>query len=561
MKRRPNYPILLVLGVLSAFLFIATPKLYEYLKKEVAIKHSENSFILEEHRYQNALEKLQAAHKLDPENIDISRKLADAINKINPEDAVQHYQSIIQHPKSTVEDKLTLINTALETGAISKAETQLLEIDLSQVKGQRLEYHLLWAKVHESRGNIEAAIRELRIILAEEESSIHNSARFFFIRVAIRSTQPLLIKEAKELLHSMTLKEGEVGIEAIRFYFGISGFSEQEALDVFVKTLKHPLATTKDKLDAATLYQRTVPSQTNLIVDSIKSQFNIADADPNVLYNFCIWLATIHQWDAIAEYLTQNIALDTPKLYTLRLDALSNLQRWDDIIKTTKEEASPIPDHFRLAFLSRAYRHKGDIESSLSQMDLILDKINDDRDSLFKTCEYLEKTNESEALLYLLDKAVLTTPALEAYACSKRIRHRLATASLDELCDWYGVLHSEATNVSEFRSRKTYFDLLADKNLGEAILNAKSLFTSDSLKLEHRVIMALALVKSGKLKEAQQVLDNTPISIWRQSTVGWKMLYAHIMRANGLADRADAFLKTVPTAKLSRAEREGFANL
>ena len=563
MKRKTRYPLIIsIILLVILFRYLVAPRFYEFIKQEVAVKYATDSDIqgASENR-QSALEKLQVAHKLDPDNLEISRKLAEALKKESPENAIKQYQAILEHPKAQIEDKVALIRSAIEIGDFSKAESILSSLEQNELGDYRLEYHFFRAKVYDTLGKIEQAIRQLRMIIVEEESPIHNSARFLFIRAAIKSSQPLLIKEAKELLHSMSLKDGEEGIEAIRFYFGIQGFSEQDALDVFVKTLKHPLATNKDKLDAASLYQKTVPARTSLIIDSIKSELDFAEADPKDMYDFCFWLARIHEWQALVEHLSLSNSLLSAKLYTLRLDALGNLGKWDQIIEATSLESAPIPDHFRLAFLARAYRQNGNVKTSLDQMDLILSKINDDRDALFKTCEYLERINETESLLYLLDKAVQTIPALEAYACSKRIRHKLGTATLDELCKWYGVLHTSSTNVFEFRTRKTYFDLLADKNLGESILNAKSLYASDPAQLEHRVLMALALVKSGKGKEALDIFDTTPIGVWTQSTVGWKMIYAHLMKQNGLAERAESFLRTVPTAKLSRAEREGLENL
>ena len=562
MKRRSPYPILVSALLLALAAFLSLPKLYDLFKKEVAKKHAENFEILPNVSDQTVLEKLQAGHALDPDNLEITRKLAKLLNQVNPEQAMQQFEEIVQNPKSTLEDKLAYIRLAIETGDFSKAQIQLSEIEInSLVDDQKLEFHILNAQVEEANGRIDSAIRQIRMILAEGESDFHNAARYSFIRNAILSENPLLVNEAKELLHTMTQEEGAQGIEAIRFYFGIRGFTKDEARSIFVKTLKHPLATSKDKLEAATLYQNSLPFQTSQIIESIKSLAEFSASDPPGLYSFCLWLARIHQWEALIEHLSPANSLLSAQLYTLRLDALYNLGKWDDIIDTVSKSPAPIPDHFRLVFLSRAYNQNGMKDEALQQMDLILDRIREDRDALFKTCEYLEKTKETDSLLYLLDKAVLTIPALEAYACSKRIRHKLSSASLEDICQWYGVLYSQSTNILEFRARKTYFDLLADKNLGEAILNAKSLFNSDPTKLENRILLALAQVKSGKLKDAQDVLDDTPLNIWTQSTVGWKMLYAHIMKKNGLNNRAEEFLKTVPTAKLSNAEREGFENL
>lgn len=562
MRRRSKQPLLILALLIVAIGFFTAPKIYQSLKRSIAEKHAQHSDTLTNpEQLVSALEKLQAAHKLAPDNLEISRKLAEALKKQDPDKALEQYKEIVGNPDSSVEDKMALAQTAMEAGDIAAAEFHLQQIDPLKLKKDPFEYHLLKAKINETRGKIDQAIRQVRIILVEDESKFHKTARFLFIRLAVRSTNPILIKEAKDLLEFMSQKPGEEGMEAIRFYFGINGFSPREAHGVFTKTFNHPLATIRDKLDAASLYQRAAPASTSEIIASLKAEFDLTGENPNELYAFCYWLAGIHQWEAIAQNLSQEVALNSAKLYTLRLDALNNLGYWQEIVEETDQKAAPIPGHFRLAFRARGLGKLGDEEGVLRQLDLILNEVRDDRDALIETCEYLEKTNEPKALLYLINKAVENIPALDAYACSKRIRHGLASASLDDLCSWYGTLYSKSTNLSDLRARKTYFDLLADNNLGEAILNAKSLYATDPQSLEHRIVMALAHYKSGELKLAQETLDNTPGSIWKNSTVGWKMLYAHILRKNGFTSQAETFLQNVPTAQLSRAERQGFENL
>ena len=564
MSRRPprTQSLYVVFAVLVVGAFIAVPRGYELFRKSVAARHAKQSESLQGAGNTGlALDKLEAAHKLDPGNLDISRQLAEALKKQNPQTALEQYKAIVKLPEANPGDKLALAQTAFEAGDLATAETHLQLIDTLELGNDPFEYHLLKAKVYEALGKVEQAIRQTRFILAKAESPFHNPSRFLLARLAIRSKNPILLKEAKDILDNMAGSPGEDGIEAIRFYFGIRGLSVGDALELFRKTFKHPLATSRDKLDAATLYHQANPGETGQIIESLKSEFDLTGAKPDDLYQFCYWLAKIQEWEAITDLLTQKSALKTAKLYTLRLDALNNLSQWQRIAAETDQPGVPVPSHFQLAFRARALRKLGDEDGAYRQMDQILQDVNDDRDALVKTCEYLEKTKEYDALLHLLDNAVKTIPALEPYACSKRIRHRLATASLDELCSWYGILQEKSTNLGDIRTRKTYFDLLADKNLGESILNARTLYSADSQKLENRIVMALAQYKSGDFEKAQHTLDYTQASSWKHSTLGWKILYAHILRKNGLDDQADLMMQNLPTAKLSRAEREGFDNL
>lgn len=562
MSRRFKQPLLILALLIIAIGFFSAPKVYQSLKRSIAEKHAQQSDALTNpDQLLTALEKLQAAHKLAPGNLEISRKLADALKKQDPDKALEKYKEIVGNPDSSIQDRMNLAQTALEAGDIAAAEFHLQQIDPLKLNNDPFEYHLLKAKINETRGKIDQAIREVRIILVEDESKFHKAARFLFIRLAVRSTNPILINEAKDLLDFMSQKPGAEGMEAIRFYFGINGLSPREAHAVFTKTFTHPLATIRDKLDAASLYQHAAPASTSDIIESVKDEFNLAGENPKELYDFCYWLAGIHQWEAITKNLSREMALNSARLFTLRLDALNNLGNWQGIVDETDQKSAPIPGHFRLAFRARALGKLGDQEGVFRQLDLILNEVREDRDALIETCEYLEKTKEPQALLYLINKAVENIAALEAYACSKRIRHGLASASLEDLCNWYGTLYSKSTNLSDLRARKTYFDLLADNNLGEAILNAKFLYATDSQSLEHRIVMALAHYKSGELQLAQETLDNTPGSIWKNSTVGWKMFYAHILRKNGFDSQAETLLRNVPTAKLSRAERQGFESL
>ncbi len=562
MSRRSStlkYFLPAILVVAAVFIL---PRAYEMFRASIASQHAKRSEgLLGNGEVEKALDKLEAAHKLDPGNLKISRQLAETLKKHNPQTALSQYKEIVQSPEATSVDKLEFAKVALEAGDIATAETQLQLVDPLGLGDRKFEYHLVSAKVYDALGNSGEAIRQTRVILVEEESEFHNPARFLFARIAIKGGNPILLKEAKDILDNMTRSPGQDGIEAIRFYFGVRGFSKEEALSLFLKTFKHPLATAQDKLDAASLYHKANPGETVQIIESLKTEFDLSGVKPEELHKFCYWLAGIREWEAILELLSKETALQTSQLYTLRLDALNNLSQWQRLAEETDEPTAPVPPHFRLAFRSRALNRLEDKEGALRQIDHILESVKEDRDALVKTCEYLEKTKEYESLLHLLDKAVKTIPALEPYACTKRIRHLLPTASLDELCSWYHTIQEKSTNLADIRTRKTYFDLLADKNLGESILNAKSLYAADPQDLETRVVMALAQYKSGDFQKSQHTLDYTQSASWKNSTIGWKMLYAHILRKNGKAEQADALILNVPTAKLSRAEREGFDNL
>ena len=108
-------------------------------------------------------------------------------------------------------------------------------------------------------------------ILAEEESKLHKQARYLFIQLAIRSNNPNLMKEAKDTLDLMSSESGIAGLEAIRFYFGISGYTTTEAMTILQKTFQHPSATLSDKLEAATLCHNAAPERTSEITATLET--------------------------------------------------------------------------------------------------------------------------------------------------------------------------------------------------------------------------------------------------------------------------------------------------
>jgi hypothetical protein len=559
-------PILVaLLGLLAAL--VATlpfwgPESYMRLKSHLAESHTESSLLLEENgQFNSAIEKTRAAHKLAPDNLKISRRLGHLLEKQNVMEAFRQFEKVSQHPLASEQDKLVLTRLALRTGKLSTAEAQLDNLQTANNEGLGLEFHLLAAKTHQARGRIEKAIRETRIILAEEESKLHKQARYLFIQLAIRSNNPNLMKEAKETLALMSREPGIAGLEAIRFYFGISGYTTAEAITILQKTFQHPSATLSDKLEAATLCHNAAPERTSEIAATLEQQFDLSGKDPQELYLFCRWLGSIRQWDMLESHIRPEHALLSPQLYTLRLDALANLDKWERLAQETANRNAPIASHFRMAFRARALVKLGKEALAHEQINRLINEIGNDRDATLKTCEYLEKTRDIPALRYLLHRVVEADPVLEPYAFRKLLIYERETASLKQICHWYEKLHRAGRNLVQFRAEKAYYDLLSDKNHGESILVAKSLYSSTPNNLEFRILMALAHLRTDEPEEALHILEKEPVPLWDKGRIGWKMIYSRILEKNGSIQKSETLLETLATAQLSTAEREGIENL
>ncbi len=556
---------LLLLGAI-ALLAVATlplwgPNAYLAFKGRVAQKHTQSAKDLEDDGHiGSAIERAKAAYKLDPDNIEIARQLGALLEKQNLAEAIRHYEKICKHPAATKKDKLNLARLALRSGNIPAAEKQL-EALRKLPDGQNLEFHLLAAKALEAKGQINKAIREVRSILSTEETALHKKARYTFVRLAIRSGNPNLMQEAKDTLNLLSLDDGPDGIEAIRFYFGISGYTPSEAFDILRKTYRHPEATPNDKLEAATLCQETSPAKTDEIIAELSKHFDLTGAQPDQLHTFCRWLGRMRQWEALERYVRPEHALLSPRLFTLRLDALANLSKWKLLAQETTNHNAPIDNHFRLVFRARALARLGQIDKSKQQLDILLQEVGNDRETLLHICEYLEKTRDIPSLVYLLHVVVENDPLLTSYAFRKLLIYERNTAPLQQICTWYEKLHDEGKNLQQFRGHKAYYDLLANKNTAESILVAKSLHASAPHMLETRVLMALAHLRSDQPQDALKVLEASPQPDWDKGRIGWKMLYTHVLALNSQPEKAEKLLQTIATAKLSVAEREGLENL
>ena len=557
--------VFLVLGSI-ALLVVATlpiwgPNSYLAFKNRIAKEHTETSKRLElDGNLSSAIERAKAAYKLDPNNLEIARQLGSLLEKKDVTEAIRHYEEICKHPSATRNDKLTLTRLAMRAGKISVAEKQLNTLREFPT-GKDLEYHFLVAKSLEAKGQIPKAIQEIRKILSEEETSIHKKARYAFVRLAIRSGNPNLMQEAKDTLNLMSLKEGTDGIEAIRFYFSISGFTATEAFDILRKTYKHPRATLEDKLEAATIYQKTAPNKTEEIISELSNHFDLTGAQPEQLYSFCMWLGRIQQWEQLMNLITKEKSHLSSKLFTLRLDALANLEKWELVAEETTNRNVPIENHFRLVFRARALNRIGETNKANEQLEILHAENSNNRETLLNICEYLERTRDIQSLVRLLHDIIENDPLLKSYALRKLLIYERNTATLKQICNWYEALHQEGKNLQQFRGHKAYYDLLANNNISESVLVAKSLYASASHLLEARVLMALAHLRTNDPDSALKVIEANPQPDWTKGRIGWQMLYTHILKINLQSEKAEKILQTIATAKLTVAEREGLDNL
>ena len=242
---------------------------------------------------------------------------------------------------------------------------------------------------------------------------------------------------------------------------------------------------------------------------------------------------------------------------------LANLDRWERLAQETTNRNAPISNHFRMLFRTRALAKLGDEKRAREHLDRLVKEVGNDRDTMLRICEYLEKTRDVPSLTYLLHRIVETDPLLEPYAFRKLLVYERDTAALEQICFWYEKLHDVGKNLQQFRAHKAYYDLLAGINLGESTLVARSLHSSNPEDLEARILVALTHLRSDDPDpyEALRILETTPIPNWDKGRLGWKIIYSYILQKTSHPDKAEKLLETIATAKLSRAEREGIEKL
>lgn len=550
--------IVAILALIVIAVLLAKPT-YKYVKSVRAQDHlAVAKDYLEKGLPKEAWQKAEIARNLDQENPDIKRFMAKIITTQSPVESIPAWEDLLKLDYDSTDDRLDFTQVLLNIGNIGKAESQLRIVEENSSSDIRKNPKWLYiqATIAEKSGRLEEALQHLNKILEINTDMIEN-AQLKKIKLSITSQNPETFKEGQDLLNKLSMQDSELGLQALRFYYRITGFSSEQAENILQKTLAHPLSNRLDKMKAFAILHQASPSRGDYCVNKLREFFDMEKDDD--IYQYAMWLGSLRRWQEVLDLLTFNRSTMNKKLFLLRMDAMANLQMWNEIENEFSNRSVQIENHWKRVFRGRAFSVMGDKKRARIQWEQAHGAAQDDPDKLLECCLYLEKIREYEGLGFLLRK-LAEYAQFEVFAIEKILSYEAEKLTLDEMLDFVDRLSKRKPDNAPLRNDLAYFKLLKSKDVKESTRVAQKNLEHSPGTLGYRITYALGLYQQTQYPIALSLLDE-PFINWSDARPAWKLIYAKILEKNGFGDKASQVISNIKLSSISRSESMGLENL
>jgi Tfp pilus assembly protein PilF len=550
--------IVLIIILITAAAFSIRPA-YKYVKSLRAKDHlSVAEDYLTKGLAKEAWQKAEVAKKLDPKNKDIQRFMAKIMTSKDPQESIQVWEDLLSLEYDSTEDRLDYIQVLLGIGNIGKAEMQLriaVENSLTEIETNP-KWLFVQSILDEKSGRTNESIKRLNQII-EINDGMLKEALLSKVRLSISSKNSEVFEEGRKLLNKLSIQEDLLGLQALRFYFRITGFSAEQAEDILQKTLVHPLSNRLDKMKAFAILHQASPDRSSYCVDKLREFFDLENDDD--IYQYAMWLGSLRLWDQVLEILTFQRSASVKKLFLLRMDAMANLQKWGNIENEFSNRSVQIENHWKRVFRGRAFSVMGDKKRARIQWEQAHGATQGDPKKIVECCLYLEKIREYEGLGFLLRK-LADYAQYEVLAIEKILSYEAAKLELKEMLSLVDRLAKRKQDNLPLKNDLAYFNLLNEKKIAESTNTAKQNFQKSPGTLGFRVTYALGLYQQTEYLKAMNLLNESFIN-WSDARPAWKMIYAKILEKNDYTSKASEIISKVKLSSISRSESSGLESM
>ena len=506
---------------------------------------------LQKNKVAEAEMSLETAIRLKPNNAEALRVLARLQGATG-----RGAQSLETWQKLAASGGITLDDLAQFSMAASREGDQALAERLADAAaggGNTALKHVLRANLLLSKNDIPGAEAEFR--QAVEVDTTGNSRAMLVGFLLTSRLNAETAPEIREMLSELSKRPDAVGLEALSTAI-TRGLVPPAELPVWTSALRlHPKATAQALLLADATDIQLQPETKPAVLAKMLERMKGAPVDDRAAgLQFLILMGEPVQ---AAGLLTRDEALNKRETLSLWLDAQSLTKNWPAILEVLAQPNLPLPGHLAKLYRGRALVMSGKEAEGRAAYAEALQETAGTKAEFLETLAYLNLAGEDQLFDQGLQRAlsdpatakesfirILPSVAMRRDAARTRRAYEIAAAAAPELA-------KDLTLQNDL----AYLNLL----LGLPVDTKKIAFLSDAnpRDFSFRVTYALALLKTGKNKEALTLLENCEPDVHVATLAPHhKAVVAIALAANDRRNEALGVAAILPPQQLSVQEIE-----
>lgn len=485
--------------------------------------------LLEKNDLSGARQKVMAAKELSGRSITVARAMAQVWGRLSPSQVVPMWERAVELSGGAKEDKQGLAMALLAAGETERARETLQE--LLTTAGNDPQTSFVQVNWLIAAGRQSDAFNKISQLIDQYPTN----ENFWKAYAAIA---PMMGQKGLDAyttdLQKLKKQPGQIGLWALEELARLSTPAELEKrLD---ELFARPDASRASQLFAYQMRHAKAKLPYEAIRKALERDFNMAlTADRQELARF---YRSIGDNQGILLLISPRQAITTRDDLMLYMDALAGTGKWQALIEILNIDKIPLENYWREIFKARAYGALGQQEKSELAWRQSLVAAGNNSKALSDIAYYLITLGAIQEVDEVMPRLISNAGAME-----RTLHYQLWLQVVTQARDTTRAqailekMTKEYPKNSSIQNDYIYYSLLLNKNNknGDWVAQAYQLAKDNPAVLAHRMTLALALLKTNQAPKALEVINSTRIADWNLMPVGYQLLRAAVLNANGQA--------------------------
>ena len=569
-RRRQQRRVLLIAGALITLLVagcLSVRPVLGVVHGWQSRRHAQKAFaFITQENWGPARDEAIAAYQLRPTEPQAIRAVARLFSHAGKPDGLNFWKQLRNRSTLSRADLRDEAGLALRSKDSERADQAVAQLLSTADGGPTPGDWLLAADLAMQEQDLDAALSHVRRVLASTN-------------VAERDQYQATV----DLDKLLTLKEAPDRTEVVRRLAGLARSRERTGLDALVALGQraqgsgenasgisvdeiiqlleaHPLGKTAHKLLAVGLRIHQHPAQKEELTQKAINRWK--QGDHEALIALASWLNSRGEYQRELDTISRQRAIQNRDLFFEHVTALDALKRWDEIHRLIESEQFPLDPVVEHMYLARCSAQQGQSAAAENNWGRSLGAAAGDLGKLLTLAEYAEK-NGAYAVAGQAYEAAASVSPKSRLALQGRLRIAYVNHDTRKILEILDEAIKMWPNDPAVQSDDAYARLLLmpkdtvpdeDAEIGRIQQLAETLVARNPNSLPPRTLLALALLKQNRVREARAAYKN--LNIPRNAlTTSALAVHAAVLAADGKTEQARAEFSQLPAEKLLPEER------
>lgn len=377
-------------------------------------------------------------------------------------------------------------------------------------------------------------------------------AHLFYVQLSQFADDIGSRNEGLAYLRELAQRNDALGLEALRNVVRYEHNTTAQVREIVDLVQMHPLSGRKDQLLALQTLINLAGTDVEQIIAQAKSYFDLEDLAH--LLELGSWFNSVNLHAATVQTVSLAHARLRKDLFLVRLDAMAALNMWEAVGIALDDPDIPIDRYMQLLFAARVSLETGFPDKADIAWNRAQQAVANEPKKLWLLANYAQSLNLFKEARSVLER-LIEIPSSMRQAYEALILLELQQGDTRRLRDTFARMVEIYPADVAVLNDLAYTNLLLNENIATACARAQRLVALNPKYLANHITLALAYYRSNNSEHALEVLGAVDVD-WARVKVGWRAVYAAILRDSGLNTEAEAMLTNIDLSMLLPEEKK-----